>query len=404
VPVNEWTHVAATYDGASLKVYLNGVLEDEGVYTNGIYPGTNDLAISGAVGGASPGGVINPFPGLIDEPALYNRALSVSEILAIYNAGAAGKNNPNCATVPTNIVAWWSGDGNGYDLARTNLAIVSGATYESAVVAQGFNFDGVTNGVMAANDNALNLATTNDNLTIETWIKAEENNYITSVVGKRYSPNSWTATGYELFLIGGYPGFQLATPSAIENYFDWDTYLLDGGYHHLVLTLDRTSTAGGKIYVDGTPTLTFNPTSVSGSLSNAEPFRIGVHPESGYPGWYKGVIDEVTAYRRALSGAEVTALYTAGSAGKCKADTDGDGLTDLQESLLGTNPNDTDSDDDGLTDGDEVFVHHTNPNNADTDGDGVNDGLEITQGRNPLVGAVSDSGNQTALKVYTPLK
>jgi hypothetical protein len=74
-----------------------------------------------------------------------------------------------------------------------------------------------------------------------------------------------------------------------------------------------------------------------------------------------------------LSNSEITALYAAGSAGKCKVDTDADGLTDLQEAFLGTNPNDTDSDDDGLTDGDEVFVYHTNPNSQDSDGDGVID-------------------------------
>jgi len=366
LPVGEWTHVAGTYDGTSLKIYFNGVVEEEGIYTNNIFPGTNDLAIGGVVGGAPLGECISQFLGLIDEPAIYNRALSASEIQAIYNAGPAGKINPNCAVPPTNIVAWWSGDANGYDIARTNNATLNGAAYESAVVSQGFSFDGINDGVTAANDNALNLGTTNDNLTLETWIKAEENDYIMSIAGKRYSPNGWTATGYELFLIGGYPGFQLATPSAIENYFDWDNFLMDGGYHHLVLTLDRTSTTGGKIYVDGTETLTFNPTPVSGSLSNAAPFRIGVHPEPGYPGWYKGIIDEVTVYRRALTNTEVTALYAAGSAGKCKSDTDGDGLADLQESFHGTNPNNVDTDYDGRNDGDEVFVDNTIPTNSNS--------------------------------------
>jgi len=229
-----------------------------------------------------------------------------------------------------------------------------------------------------------------------------------SIAGKLHTPDSWTATGYEFFLIGGSPGFQLATPTAIENHFDWGSYLIDGGYHHLVLTLDRTSTTGGKIYVDGTPTLTFNPTPVSGSLSNSAPFRIGVHPETGYSGWYKGVIDEVTVYRRALTNTEVTALFNAGSAGKCKVDFDADGLTDLQEQFLSTNPNDNDTDEDGLTDGDEVFVYKTNPLNQDSDGDGVNDGIEVLQGRNPKStsnpAAVADTSNELKLQVFTPLK
>ena len=192
------------------------------------------------------------------------------------------------------------------------------------------------------------------------------------------------------------PGFQIANGTSFA-YFNTTNDLRDGAFHHVVATLNRSATNGGHLYVDGMAKITFNPTVIPGSLSNAAPVRIGVHPQPGLNGWYKGVIDEVTIYRRALSdseiitlsnsglpggpllqtNSEITALYSAGSAGKCKTDTDGDGLSDLQEAFLGTNPNNPDSDGDGLTEGDEVFTYHTNPKNPDTDGDGLSDREEV---------------------------
>jgi hypothetical protein len=65
-------------------------------------------------------------------------------------------------------------------------------------------------------------------------------------------------------------------------------------------------------------------------------------------------------------------------------DSDGDGLPDWLEILLGTDPNNPDTDGDGLTDFEEIFVYHTNPLNRDTDGDGFTDGVEILFGSDPL--------------------
>ena len=59
-------------------------------------------------------------------------------------------------------------------------------------------------------------------------------------------------------------------------------------------------------------------------------------------------------------------------------DYDGDGLTNAKESQIGTDPLVRDTDLDGLTDGAEVNFHGTDPKNRDTDGDGVSDAGEIS--------------------------
>jgi hypothetical protein len=64
-------------------------------------------------------------------------------------------------------------------------------------------------------------------------------------------------------------------------------------------------------------------------------------------------------------------------------DPDHDGLTNLQEYQLGTDPHNPDTDGDGLPDGLEV-KKGTNPLLYDTDGGGIGDGLEVQAGTNPL--------------------
>ena len=65
-------------------------------------------------------------------------------------------------------------------------------------------------------------------------------------------------------------------------------------------------------------------------------------------------------------------------------DSDNDGLTDDEEILLGTDPNDSDSDNDGLLDGEEVNLYGTNPLDKDTDDDNHSDGSEVAAGTDPL--------------------
>lgn len=81
-------------------------------------------------------------------------------------------------------------------------------------------------------------------------------------------------------------------------------------------------------------------------------------------------------------------------------DPDQDGLTNLQENTLGTDPNNADTDGDGLTDGAEVNTHQTNPRLTDTDGDGLSDGFEVqTIGSNPLSKDTDGDGYPDAVEV-----
>ncbi|WCB95824.1 virion structural protein [Baekduia alba] len=72
--LNTWTHLAVTYDGSTLRLYVNGTLASSKAVTGAMPAGTQPLRIGGnAIWGEY-------FGGLIDEVRIYNRALSSVEI------------------------------------------------------------------------------------------------------------------------------------------------------------------------------------------------------------------------------------------------------------------------------------------------------------------------------------
>ncbi len=78
-------------------------------------------------------------------------------------------------------------------------------------------------------------------------------------------------------------------------------------------------------------------------------------------------------------------MFDTYSTGKSDAeyDSDNDGLTNYDEYKRNTNPLSADTDDDGLSDWDEIFVYGTDPLNVDTDKDSIYDGDEIKLGLDP---------------------
>jgi glucose/arabinose dehydrogenase len=83
VALNTWTHLAATYDGAAVRLYVNGSLVSTTPTTGSLAPSSRALKI----GGNSIWGEY--YRGLIDDVRVYNRALSGAEITADMAASAS---------------------------------------------------------------------------------------------------------------------------------------------------------------------------------------------------------------------------------------------------------------------------------------------------------------------------
>lgn len=116
-------------------------------------------------------------------------------------------------------------------------------------------------------------------------------------------------------------------------------------------------------------------------------------------------ITTATTIGNAETPVETDPVMTTGTETAVGTDTDGDGLSDVFEISIGTDPDSTDSDRDGVEDGVEFRVLNTDPANADTDGDGFSDGEELIGGFDPLIagGALPDLDNDGLADLYEEL-
>src|SRR3990167_6894772 len=92
--------VAGTYDGTTFRLYINGVQEDSD--TSGGTNSTNtvpfDIGASHQGAGDTPGAF---WDGLIDDVAVFNRALSGGDILALYNGTFGGSSSASASISPS---------------------------------------------------------------------------------------------------------------------------------------------------------------------------------------------------------------------------------------------------------------------------------------------------------------
>jgi len=221
----------------------------------------------------------------------------------------------NCVSLPTGAISWWPGDGNGEDIiGGYNGTLVSGLGFEAGQVGEAFSIERApyTRYLEVPDDPVWTLGT--GAFTMELWAKFrrldtglpqpliahDEGGGVRNKWIFWYDPRPIPRGG--LFFHVNSPAISPLDPVSYE----W-TPAADTWYH---LALTRSGDAF-TIYVDGLPRA--SSTASIDIPDAAAPLTIG--RAEGY--FSEAAIDEVTLYGRALGPAEIEAIYSAGSAGKC---------------------------------------------------------------------------------------
>ena len=112
-----WQHVVSIYDNGAMRFYLNGA-----EYTTNTNEGNHSSNGTFTIG-ANQNGSGNRYKGLIDEVAVWDKALSASEITALYNSGKALNASSNAGNYNSadNLVGYWKMDeGSGTSISDSS--------------------------------------------------------------------------------------------------------------------------------------------------------------------------------------------------------------------------------------------------------------------------------------------
>jgi RHS repeat-associated protein len=279
LPLNTWSHVAMTWDKptTTMKVYVNGQLTQ----TNTTATMPTDTAGAFRIGALGS----RYWVGSIDEVKVFQRALTQSEINVDQNvpANGAATNNPSIALGLDDNLGNVLTDrsGNGRDVTLSGTAGWALGKYGSGIALNGTNYGSIT-------DPGLETSTTG--MTLSAWVKGNPVAYPYPLLG---------GTGFGLY--GTTPAH--GTPGVCANAVCVSTSMaMIGVWTHLTATYDKTTL---KLYVNGvlsgSAAAPASTTTLPGGV-----LGIGRDTVHSQPAVQQALIDEIRAYPRPLSAAEIT--------------------------------------------------------------------------------------------------
>lgn len=308
--LNTWYHMVGTYDGTTLKEYVNGAL----------------TASAGSLGTSSSGGVglrvarrwdetaisTNYFPGDVGLTRIWNSALTAAQVDELYNDNLERFSN---SVVTSNLVAYWdpglvaSYSGSGTTLNNLTATSLPGTMSNITYTDPYFTYNG-TSSQVSIPDNAV-LEPGAGSWTMEAWVRQTAGGNDV-VLGKfdpggaaqdsSYSIRTTNTTYYAQF--GDGTGAYVNSTNHVGTLNTW---------YQLVYVWTNGATKTLETYVNGSSIGSVSHT-LNSILNTGTNLYLGSYNNGEYAQWFQGNIGITRLYNSALTSSQVLQNYNADKA------------------------------------------------------------------------------------------
>jgi hypothetical protein len=340
--LNTWYHLAATYDGSTMRVYVNGRPSSVTATQTGIFNGTAAFCIGCRYGGGTP---VGHSTANIDEVKVYSYALSDTQIQSEFNQGAStvmgststesngitvGNAEAREFCVPGDtstcnppIAEWKMDENTGTSIRDTsgneNTGTVTSGTWTRGRIGSALQFNGSSG---FANAGSASILDNLDNKTISAWIYL--NTYGETGYGRIIDKGTGTSgqAGWSLFVCGT---VSLCNTNSLAFFQNWSTgdqrgwwstpanSIPTGQWVHVSASYNRTSTSNDPVlYINGVRQTVTETQIPAGTVSADDAYNIYIGNREQDDRTFDGRIDMVRLYNYIRTPAQINWDYSRG--------------------------------------------------------------------------------------------